>query len=401
MLQHKSLYLNSFVKVKSNNTFFMYAAQSFMVACLFNKNIPDWFISNGYEKDLDGNKIDSPFINFIEQNKNWDNKSRKPKPKYYDSFENLTFSNRYVKSKLAHNSYSDQDNTIEDNYCHLEAMSCVPNNKVLNNEHLPGHGKHIIYFTGINICYQQLFSDISSIAKETGATVHAFNYPGVSGSTGVIRESNDLINSGMSMVYDLISQGIDSTDIILQGDCNGSAVAYDVKRILNNKNNFKLRVIISCFIPGAIKHLISFMVSYTGWDLSPCTIREEAKEEVYSKMTNEQCHIYHIGDKALPTGSLSDAVKTPFDFNSNSKIDSLYSSHKVKVKDSKRIIHAKKQKVSEDEIDTHLIPLCDFELNDDSKLSAYAGFVNKFLEISNEYIAKSLSDNRASSSLSC
>lgn len=114
----------------------------------------------------------------------------------------------------------------------MEVLKCEPE---ADSPQKPGTGKHIVYFPGANTYYQACFRDISAAAKETGATVHALNYPGIGMSTGEVVEANDLTNAGIAVVQSLLKQGVKPDDIVLQGDCFGASVALEVKKRLRSK----------------------------------------------------------------------------------------------------------------------------------------------------------------------
>jgi len=384
-LSIESTYLNSYLKLTSNQSLFKYYAQSLLLLCLYPKSFPDWYEKNNYNRDSSGKLVENSFENFIKVQTDWNEKLNSDKPKYYDAFKYLNFSIKKIKSKLAHKSFDDQ-NTSKDSYCELETMSCTP---LLNN-----NGKHIVYFTGVNTCYQQFFKDITVLVKETSAAVHAFNYPGISGSTGVIREANDLINSGLAMVNYLSLQGIDPNDIILLGDCNGAAVAYDVKRILEHNLSINLKIIMNNayssmsgiiydiltkifkFIPGFMFHFIEFLVSNSGWDLSPLQKRAESGNNVFSDINEDRCYIQHIGDLTLKTSSIGDSVS-----NSSNYLYNIYKAQ-IKLKESEKVKHANKQNTTIDNIDSHLVPLCDCVLNDNPEKSIYSEFISPFIHAS-------------------
>lgn len=150
----------------------------------------------------------------------------------------------------------------------------------------PGTGKHIVYFPGANTYYQACFRDISTACKETGATVHAFNFPGTGLSSGKVREANDLINAGISVVSSLIKQGVHPDDIILQGDCYGASIALEVKKQLEDQADIKVRAIMnnvfksfkaavcdmitqSPWLPNILKSIVKRLLEFTGWHITP------------------------------------------------------------------------------------------------------------------------------------
>ena len=136
------------------------------------------------------------FEDFVAQQRDEGGKNAR----YYEAFQNLSFEQTHIKSQLS----SGDD-------CKLEV--CTITNEPASGESveaLPGKGKHIIYFPGADTYYQACFRDMTAAAKETGATVHAFNFPGTGSSTGKVLEARDLINSGISVVNDLLRRLVDN-----------------------------------------------------------------------------------------------------------------------------------------------------------------------------------------------
>lgn len=123
----------------------------------------------------------------------------------------------------------------------VDLISVTPSDPT-QHEHKPGYNKHIIKFQGANAYYEGGFKDLGLQATATGATIYTFNYPGVNRSTGSTREFNDLVNSGMAVVRNLLEQGINPDEIILDGNCFGSAVAFAVHQEFA-KSGIKIRVI--------------------------------------------------------------------------------------------------------------------------------------------------------------
>jgi pimeloyl-ACP methyl ester carboxylesterase len=145
--------------------------------------------------------------------------------------------------------------------CTIELLRCQPK---VDEPKKPGTGKHIVYFPGANTYYQACFRDISTAARETGATVHAFNFPGTGLSTGKVSEANDLINSGLSVVAFLIRQGIHPDDIILQGDCYGAGIALEVKQQLEEQAGVKVRLVMNNAFKS-FKAAVCDMITQSKW----------------------------------------------------------------------------------------------------------------------------------------
>lgn len=65
--------------------------------------------------------------------------------------------------------------------------------------------------------YEKTWEDITEQAFVTGATIHSFNYPGISESEGKVEHKHDFVYAGLAMVNKLLDEGIHPSNIILQG----------------------------------------------------------------------------------------------------------------------------------------------------------------------------------------
>ncbi|MDI1352943.1 MAG: alpha/beta hydrolase, partial [bacterium] len=250
--------------------------------------------------------------------------------------------------------------------------------------------------------------------KETGATVHAFNFPGTGLSTGKVREANDLTNAGLSVVRSLLKQGINPDDIILQGDCYGAGVALEVKEHLKIQADINVRLVMnnafksfkaaicdmitqSPWLPHQLKNIVKKLLEFTGWHLTP--------GKKYRHADPYQCHIQHIGDQTLSTSTLSDKVSRyrseifsgqttslkreaisdtcPEEYKSDRDI--LDNKHIVRVKESEKERLGKKFGYDKfGRINAHFADLCELEMLNGQ--SVYTGYINDYLERSDKYI---------------
>jgi hypothetical protein len=173
-----------------------------------------------------------------------------------------------------------------------------------DKEALAGNGKHIIDFLGRSEYYQYDLRDLSVEALKTGATVHAFNYSGMYASTGEAEVFEDLVNDGMAMVSNLIQKGVKPDEIILKGNCLGSAVAEAVARKAKeelgveirqiNSNSFKSIKSVICNTYPILQYIEKFIakiLAYTGWEIKPGKNLETTSPY--------KCYMHRPGDKTI------------------------------------------------------------------------------------------------------
>lgn len=379
-------------------TFFHYRLQRFVASFLFPPGKGDWFAKKGYGKGCDLSKK-SPFDYFYEEQIT-DKKSR-----YYRDFKGLALAQTHVSAVLANGKS-----------CKIEIMKCAPDEHLFapGKKKPPGYGKHIVYLPGANTYYQACFRDITTAAKETGATVHAFNFPGTGSSTGRVSEEHDLVNTGIAVVKALLKQGISPDDIILQGDCYGAGVALSVRNQFKSQSDIELRLIMKNafksfksviydqmnqkLLVKPIKDLIKRLLIFTGWHLTP--------GKHYKQSGPYQCHILQEGDRTLLTSSLSAKVqkyhteiktgktgskkrapmrdKCPIEYReARDRLDAM---HVMRVRED--AIPRLKTKFGVDKkgrVNAHFADLCELETM--SGGSVYTDFVNEYIAASNDYIA--------------
>lgn len=355
----------------------------------------DWYAEKGYgkkpTKSSPGSTLEERFAAFVAAQRDRNNQSCR----YYNDFEHLDLSIRYVPSRLA-----------DKRECQLEVMTAATKERSSN---LPGAGKHIVYFPGANTYYQACFRDISDAARKTGATVHAFNFPGTGASTGRVTELNDLVNAGMAVVNSLLRQGVKPDDIVLQGDCYGAAVAMEVKKQFELQSHLKLRIVMNNafksfksvavdiiakklhFTPGPkLNALVKKLLVYTGWHVTPGKNFKEVGPYNY--------YIQHSGDLVLSNRTMllakvqanrikkhmSGQQSQGHDWEPRARLE-LNSVVGVKPEAVPRL--AEKFGVSKTgQVNAHFADLCECETQDGQ--SAYTGSVNPYLEASNQYVAE-------------
>ncbi|KTD46214.1 Dot/Icm T4SS effector alpha/beta hydrolase [Legionella quateirensis] len=381
-------------KVVKQDSFFHSRLQLLVAGALFPVGKGDWYKEKGYGAKTVNPGENAAFDDFLQQQKTDETAL------YYKAFKGLNFDLTMVDSKLT-----------TGNDCQLEVLKCAPEVKTENK---PGTGKHIVYFPGANTYYQACFRDITAAAKQTGATVHAFNFPGTGKSTGQVREANDLTNAGISVVKSLLKQGVHPDDIILQGDCYGAGIALEVKKQFEDQSNVKLRVVMnnafksfkaavydmitqSTWIPNALKAIVKTLLQFTGWHITP------GKD--YVQADPYQCHIQHSGDQTLISASLSGKVSkyhgemvsgTTSSEKRPAKVDNcpeeykqdrdaLDSMHIVRVSEKAKERLGKKFGTDKfGNVNAHFADLCELELLNGK--SVYEGYINEYLERSDRYI---------------
>jgi len=241
MIQKK--YLKSYAS--SKNFIFLRNIGRDLFAFIFFVGVinTDWFIEKKYEKG-DNYLYEDPFQNFLEA-------QNKPGANFYEAFENLEVTRSFIPSKLANNFYEDSD---FNNDCEIEQISFKP-------AHTENTSKELVYFYGGITCLQHQMRLLSNITKETGFNVHSFNYPGIAASTGKTREFNDLVNSGISVVKNLLETGKHESDIILQGHCLGGNVALAVKNFFLNEYCLDLKLVLFD-TPKSLANVFADSLSY-------------------------------------------------------------------------------------------------------------------------------------------
>ncbi|KTD48560.1 SdbB protein (substrate of the Dot/Icm system) [Legionella rubrilucens] len=250
--------------------------QTLLATALFPSTHKDWYKEKGYGKG----KL-TPFEDFLT------NQRENSKAPYHDVFQGLTIQRNWVDCI-----------DYRKNHCKLDSIRFVPENPKVKS----GEGRHIVNFFGRLEYYECNFRDMALQAHATGASIHAFNPPGMNSSTGHVVEFKDLVNAGIAQVNALLREGIHPDNIILQGNCMGAAVAEEVnahfekhlhiqlRRI--NSNSFKsMSALVTYLYPplSLLKDTVKKLLEYTGWQTKPDKLfLTTSPYKVYMSRVNDQ-----------------------------------------------------------------------------------------------------------------
>lgn len=91
--------------------------------------------------------------------------------------------------------------------------------------------KWIIHFNGNAMCYESAFATSHELRQQTGHHVLLFNYRGVIDSEGSARTADDLVLDGDAFVQYLLSRGVRSQDILIDGFSLGGGVGTQVRAL--------------------------------------------------------------------------------------------------------------------------------------------------------------------------
>ena len=380
--------------------------QKRIASLLFPAGKGDWYALKGYGQtetppshsptDARRQQVKASFAAFRKE------QQENTQARYFSTPKDVSLSLNFVPGLLSNR-----------HRCELEVLTCQPE---LTGAQMkaPGEGLHIVYFPGANTYYQACFRDIAAAAKETGASVHAFNFPGTGASTGVVCEANDLINAGIAVVNNLLRKGVHPDKIVLQGDCYGAAIACEVKKQFHQQANIQLRLIMNNafksfkaalldivgfkWLSRSLRSLIKKILRYTGWHVQP--------GKLYNQSGPYQCYIQHEGDQTLKKSQLAAKVKKyktemqtgqttskkrlaahdtcPAEYRSDR--DALDQQNCVRVTKEAAPQLIKKFGSKKGQANAHFADLCECETQNGE--SVYVGFVNKYLEASNRYLAR-------------
>ncbi|WP_353274534.1 alpha/beta hydrolase [Wolbachia endosymbiont (group B) of Hofmannophila pseudospretella] len=130
--------------------------------------------------------------------------------------------------------------------------------KSINNQ----SEKHLIYFIGGNKSFSPSkdYSQNWDWATDQGITVHLFNYSGfgLSKNNSLIRSNR--VESGITVVTNLLEKGIKPDDIILFGNCLGGHVAAEVYKNFKDKD-----IHLRCIVNKAASSLKQASLYYFGF----------------------------------------------------------------------------------------------------------------------------------------
>lgn len=351
----------------------------------FPSNRDDWYMKQG----LEGIEmsLEDRFTLFEQA-------QRKEDAPYYQIFYNIELNRYEVDVTLANQSK-----------CITEVVSFYQKPS-FTDKPASGHGKHIIYFTGMGTLYQGCFADITQAVRTTGARYYAFEYPGMKALGGEVLEVNDLVNTGMAVANDLLRKGISINDILFQGDSFGAAVAKKISDQFKQQSGVEIRCIMnntfSTFqeaVQGvllqsswqmSLKFAVRPILRYAAWDIRP--------GDTYGNDTPYQVHVNHIGDLLLGAGhaTLAELVESnsqlqnfidPCPEEYVAQRDSYNNLHWVTLSpEGEQYLAAKYGRNSAGQVDTHLADLYYLMYPDGSNV--YETLICKYLEDSNAYLAK-------------
>lgn len=334
---------------------------------------------------------------------------------FHEAFKKMQASMEFIMAKSAHTNQLRQQEQFK-----LEALSFKPKYNVDNK---PGKGKHVIYLLAANTHYASFYNDIAEEVNETGATVHTFSHPGTAASEGKVKEYNDLLNSSIAMVYDLINnQKIPPENIILQGYCFSSSIAYDTKRFFEKSHNINFQVILNsgftsftdaiydeisnyfCFFPDLIKKLIDSILQIIGWFI--CIGKSiNGCNDYFKGITPFELNIVHEDDKSITASCLSNAIEESTNSSEeNQDIHFLTKNNKLSIlpkyienSDDQTISEQRKEKVSDKNFNSHFTKLYKLGVNG---INTYAALVNKFLALNKKVSNTGSSTNTRKCSIS-
>ncbi|WP_298626030.1 Dot/Icm T4SS effector alpha/beta hydrolase [uncultured Legionella sp.] len=347
----------------------------------FPPNREDWYIKNGLNDSEMA--LEERFDRFVQA-------QREEGAFYYESFKNIDFQRYELNVTLANQSP-----------CLTEVVAFHNDNTDITSN-ASGHGKHVIYFTGMGTLYQDCFTDITEAVRTTGATYYGFEYPGMSRLGGEVLEVNDLVNTGLAVTNDLLRKGIPIDDILFQGDSFGAAVAKKISNLFKEQRGVEIRCILNntfSTFQAAVQNvmsqsawtspftsLVSPVLRYTGWDIRP--------GDTYGLDTPYQVHVNHIGDLTLGGGTLAALVDRnrqlpdfidpcPDEFiNSRDSYDNM---HWAQISaDGESYLAAKYGRNDKGQVDTHLANLLYMQYPDGQ--SVYKALICAYIQDSNAYI---------------
>jgi hypothetical protein len=349
----------------------------------FPANRDDWYIKNG---------LGDSEMSLEERFERFEHAQRQPGAFYYETFRNIDFSRYELNVTLANQSR-----------CVTEVVA-FHNDNTHTTSFGSGHGKHIVYFTGMGTLYQDCFTDIAEAVRTTGASYYGFEYPGMSRLGGEVLEVNDLVNTGLAVTNDLLRKGVSIDNILFQGDSFGAAVAKKISNLFKQQCGVEIRCILnntfSTFQAAvqnvmtqsswtiSLKSAVHPVLRYTGWDIRP--------EDSYGHATPYQVHVNHVGDITLGNASLTELVERtrqlpnfidPCPEEFRAQRDSYSALHWVEISpEGEEYLAAKYGRNDEGKVDTHLADLHYMQYPDGRNV--YRTLICSYIQDSNEYVAR-------------
>lgn len=258
--------------------------QSILAKLLFPSQQMDWYARYGYK----GNSPEEVFTNFVKAQEN--DTKRWPKDlSGKNEWNNIKASRMMIKS------YS-SDTTRQSQ---IDTVSFEPT----DSKGKPGEGLHIVNFFGRGEYYECNFRDMLREAHATGATIHAFNPSGMNSSTGKIKEFNDLVNDGISVINQLLKDGVHPDKIVLQGNCLGGAIQEAVARHFEEQCGIKMRqinsnsfksiksVLINLYPLKLLENQVKKLLEWTGWEIKP--------GKHFGETGPYKCHMHRKDDQTI------------------------------------------------------------------------------------------------------
>lgn len=150
------------------------------------------------------------------------------------------------------------EKVITHDHCELDTIEI---NHSAQEKKAANEKEYVIYFTGRWGCYEKSMPKIIDMANDLEANVVAFNYRGVSRSTGCAYSKNDLITDGTAQVQRLLDKGVNPELIVLRGYSLGGAIAtkiakhfhdQGIKVVLFNERSFSN---VMHVIAGFLRHI--------------------------------------------------------------------------------------------------------------------------------------------------
>lgn len=333
----------------------------------------DWYVRKGYGKPAGSTgapwRLD-PFSDFIQQ------QQQNSKSHYYQAFKTLAADRLTVCAQ----------HTLGRTYP-IDGVKLTPQNTAGK----PGEGLHMIQLWGARVPYEARFSDLAASANRTGATQYSFNPFGMNASKGQVYELNDVVNCTLAMINHLLDQGISPNKIVLMGDCLGAGVMQAVHTACSDQG-IKLRLINSNSFQSLKKHLqeelkkihASYLVSFVkpllqhlGWHMTP------GKEFAYQ--TPYKTYLHRRNDNILIRSKLHEKINKIRSKNQSKYQDDCPEEYR----DDRAYLEQHCEVVAPStkaKTDPHLMPLSACHMADDASIDVYTGYINAYLDRSNQYV---------------
>ncbi len=249
----------------------------------------DWYKRKGYN----GFSPQELFADFIQ-------KQKITGSIYHKEFQSLKFTRRFI---------------ISGNH-KIDSVEIKPYTKISKNQ--PGNGLYILCFFGKGEYYESRFRDMALFAKNTGATIVAFNPKGFHTSTGKTKCLSDIAQDGIAIIDHLLTRSIHPAQIILYGNSLGAVVQelvcrhFKHSRSINfrqiNSNSFSTltAVIMANSKIAFLEKIVSYLMKYAGWEI-------DYPEDFY-KTGIYRCYLTRKGDKIIkPNISFGNKVNMSID----------------------------------------------------------------------------------------